>query len=253
MTPTDYLLAALAASAAGAINAIAGGGTLISFPALLALGVPPIVANVTNTVALVPGFVGSAWSLRRDLVGQRRRIIWLLPAATIGGLLGGILLLATSERVFSQMIPFLIVGAVILLALGDRVKRHVVARIPSDRMGREALIVPALAILFAAIYGGYFGGGLGIIILAVLGAVVADSLKRINALKQTISCTANAAAAVLFMFSGDVLWVLAAVMAVGAVIGGVAGGHIAGRLTSRWLQRAVLAVGILAAIAYLVR
>jgi len=251
MTPADLALAGLAALAAGAVNALAGGGTLISFPVLLALGVPPISANITNTVALVPGYLGGTYAQRADLTGQGRRMRVLLPAAALGGLAGAALLLLTPERAFEVLIPFLIVVAVVVLALGDQVKRRIAARVSRLRPdGVEDLAGPTIGVFLAAIYGGYFGGGLGIIVLAVLGVVLVDSLTRINALKQTTSLVVNGAAALVFVVLGDVLWGTAAVMLVAALIGGYLGGTLAGRVPASVLQRIVLVIGVVVAIAY---
>lgn len=253
MTPGDLVLAGLAALAAGVVNALAGGGTLLSFPMLLALGVPPVAANVTNTVALAPGYLGGTWAQRADLAGQGRRLRVLLPAAALGGLVGGILLLVTPERVFSALVPFLILGAVAVLALGDRVKRAVAMRVSGHAEGAERLLAPAVGVLLASVYGGYFGGGLGIILLAVLGTVLVDSLTRLNALKQCSSMVVNGMAAAYFLFSGQVVWPAAAVMCVGALAGGLAGGRLAGRLPGHVLQRLVLAIGVVVAGVYAAR
>jgi uncharacterized membrane protein YfcA len=254
MTPGELAIAGLAALAAGIVNALAGGGTLISFPVLLALGVPPVVANVTNTVALVPGYLGGTVAQRADLDGQGRRVRVLLPVAALGGAAGGALLLVTPEQVFEVLIPILILAAVGVLALGDAVKRRVaerVSRLGAD--GVEHLAGPAVGIFAAAIYGGYFGGGLGIIVLAVLGVVLVDTLTRINALKQATSLAVNAVAALVFVLFGDVLWSAAAVMLVCAVVGGFLGGTLAGRVSARTLQRIVLVIGVAVAVAYAVR
>ena len=253
MSAGDLVLAGLAALAAGIINALAGGGTLISFPVLLALGVPPITANVTNTVALVPGYLGGTLAQKDDLVGQGRRMRVLLPLAALGGLIGAGLLLITPEHAFSVLIPFLIIGAVVLLALGNTVKKRVTERISQLHGGQERLLGPAIGIFAAAIYGGYFGGGLGIIVLAVLGVVLVDTLTRINALKQCSSLVINAAAALVFVFSGHVLWITALVMLVCALGGGYLGGHLATRLPAVVLQRLVIVVGVVVAVVYSVR
>ncbi len=253
MSPGELAVAGLAALAAGIVNALAGGGTLISFPVLLALGVPPIAANVTNTVALVPGYLGGTIAQRSDLTGQGRRLRIILPVAALGGVAGAALLLVTPESTFAVMIPFLILTAVVLLALGDTVKQQVAVRISQMYGGREHLLGPTIGVFFAAIYGGYFGGGLGIIVLAVLGIVLVDSFKRINALKQCSSLVINGAAAVVFALSGHVLWLTALVMLLCALLGGYLGGRLAGRLSSTILQRLVLVIGVVVAVVYSVR
>jgi uncharacterized membrane protein YfcA len=253
MTPGELALAGLAALAAGLVNALAGGGTLISFPMLLALGVPPVAANVTNTVALVPGYLGGTYAQREDLAGQGRRLRILLPVAALGGVVGAGLLLLTPESAFEVLIPFLIIGAVVILGLGDAIKRRVAARISHLHGGVERLAGPAVGIFAAAIYGGYFGGGLGIIVLAVLGLVLVDTLTRINALKQCTSLVVNGFAAIVFLFSGQVLWMTAGVMLVCALLGGYLGGHVASRVPARVLQRVVLVIGVVVAVVYSVR
>ena len=253
MTPGELALAGLAALAAGLVNALAGGGTLISFPMLLALGVPPVTANVTNTVALVPGYLGGTYAQRGDLGGQGRRLRVLLPAAALGGILGAVLLLVTPESAFEVLVPFLIIGAVVILGLGDTVKQRVAARISQLHGDGERLAGPAVGVFLAAIYGGYFGGGLGIIVLAVLGMVLVDSLTRINALKQCTSLAVNAFAALIFIFSGQVLWQAAGVMLVCALLGGFLGGRVATIIPGRVLQRVVLVIGVVVAAVYAVR
>ncbi|MFM9125364.1 MAG: sulfite exporter TauE/SafE family protein [Actinomycetota bacterium] len=253
MTPGQLALAGLAALAAGIVNALAGGGTLISFPMLIALGVPPVSANVTNTVALVPGYLGGAVAQRADLDRQGRRLRVLLPAAALGGLVGAALLLLTPERVFEVLVPVLILAAVAVLALGDSVKRRVAERISQAADGApEHLVGPAVGVVLAAIYGGYFGGGLGIIVLAVLGVILVDTLTRLNAVKQVTSLVVNAVAAGVFVLFGDVVWSAAAVMLVCAVVGGFLGGTLASRVPARVLQRIVLVIGVAVAIGYAV-
>jgi len=252
LSALDLALVGLAALAGGAVNAVAGGGTLITFPTLTAVGVPAVSANVTNTVALSPGYLGGTYAQRSDLAGQRTRLRLLVPVSVLGGLTGGVLLLATGEELFRDLVPFLILGASVLLLLQDRI-RALVARRLGEREGdaRDAWVaVPAFA---ASVYGGYFGAGLGIVLLAVLGLVLEDALTRINALKQALSFCVNVTAAVFFLFSGKVAWSAALVMAVGALVGGSLGGRLAGRVRAELLRRIVVAIGFAVGIAYLVR
>jgi uncharacterized protein len=249
----DLIAVGLAAVAGGFVNAIAGGGTLITFPMLTAVGVAPVIANVTNTVALCPGYVGGTYAQRRDLQGQGKRMWMLLPTGVLGGITGGVLLLSTSDVTFRKLIPYLILTAVILLAFQDQLRNAVMASMSGD--GRthphEAWAIPL--IFLAAIYGGYFGAGLGVMMLAVLGLVLDDSLTRLNALKQSLSFVINIAAALFFLFSGKVLWTAAAVMAVGALAGGVFGGRVASRIQPIVLRWIVVGVGVIVAIIYAVR
>ena len=247
------ILAGLAAAAAGLINALAGGGTLISFPVLLALGIPDVAANITNTVALCPGYLGGAISQRDDLRGQERRLWLLLPAGIIGGVIGSFLLLFIGGQVFHLLVPFLILLAALLLAVQDRVRdwvRRHAGHDGSEAQGSRRAFFP---VGLAAIYGGHFGAGLSVIVLAVLGLVFDDTLTRLNALKQCISLGINVAAAVFFLFSGLVVWPLALVMAACALIGGAAGGRIAGRINPVMLRLTVVVIGIAIGIIFLVR
>ena len=253
LSPLELALVGLAAVAGGAVNALAGGGTLITFPTLVAVGVPAVSANVTNTVALSPGYLGGTYGQREDLDGQGRRLRLLAPAAVLGGLIGGILLLATGEELFRDLVPFLILGASGLLAVQERIRawigRRLVPRSGSDP-GEAWIVLPAFA---ASVYGGYFGAGLGVILLAVLGLVVEDTLTRINALKQALSFLVNVTAAAFFVFSGRVVWSAALVMAVGALVGGSIGGRLAGRLPAHVLRGVVVAIGLIVGIVYLIR
>ena len=253
MSILDLIAVGLAAVAGGFVNAIAGGGTLITFPMLTAVGVPPVIANVTNTVALCPGYVGGTYAQRRDLQGQKKRIWMLLPTGILGGITGGVLLLSTSDATFRKLIPYLILTAVILLAFQDQMRNAVMARMSgSDRTHpHESWSIPL--IFLAAIYGGYFGAGLGVMMLAVLGLVLDDSLTRLNALKQSLSFVINIAAALFFLFSGKVLWTASAVMAVGALAGGMLGGRVVTRIQPIVLRWIVIGVGLVVAVIYFLR
>ena len=253
MTITSYILVTLAAVAAGLINALAGGGTLITFPVLLAVGISAVAANVTNTVALVPGYLGGTLAQKGDLRDQKKRLWILLPAGALGGLVGGFLLLNTGEKLFSDLVPFLILIASALLAVQNPVRAWLTRR---TEQGKSAHISEAWAfipVFLAAIYGGYFGAGLSVILLAVLGLVLNDNLTRLNALKQGIAFTTNIAAALIFIFSGKVVWSVALVMAAGALLGGALGGKFAGRIKPATLRTIVVTIGFVVGIIYLVR
>lgn len=249
----DYVLIGLAALAAGAVNALAGGGTLITFPMLTAVGLPAVAANVTNTVALCPGYLGATFAQMKDLKGQERRLWLLLPASVIGGLLGGLLLLNTSEKMFRSLVPYLILLASVLLAIADPLRKWMVSR--AGKAG-EAVSFASWAVLpvgLAAIYGGYFGAGLSVIVLAVLGLLLHDSLTRLNALKQAISFCVNISAAIFFLFSGQVVWSAALVMAGCALLGGTLGGRLASRIKPQVLRWVVVVIGVLVSVIYFVR
>lgn len=253
LTWLDLLIVGLGAVAGGAVNALAGGGTLITFPLLTAVGVPAVAANVTNTVALAPGYLSGTFAQKKDLAGQRRRLVWLVPTGVLGGLVGGLLLLNTQEKVFRELIPYLIVLACVLLALQGKVRSWLTRR--SNAGGHTQLPEPLVVIpvFLASIYGGYFGAGLSVIVLAVLGLVIDDNLTRLNALKQAIAFSVNMAAALFFIFSGHVVWSAAIVMAVGAIVGGVLGGRLAGSIQPSTLRWTVIVLGMVAAVIYFVR
>lgn len=230
MSWIEFVLVRLAAVAGGAVNALAGGGTLITFPMLTAVGIPVVAANVTNTVALCPGYLGGAFAQFRDLRGHERRLWLLAPTGVLGGIAGGILLLNTGEQAFRALVPFLILLAAALLAAQEPLRAWLTqrARHEGPLALHEAWTV--LPVGLAAVYGGYFGAGLSVIVLAVLGLVLDDSLTRLNALKQVISLSVNVAAAIFFLFSGQVVWSASLVMAVGALLGGALDGKLAGRM-----------------------
>ena len=249
----NYLFASLAAIVAGLFNALAGGGTLITFPTLLFIGLSPVVANVTNTIALCPGFLGGTLAQTADLKDQKKRLWVAVPAALLGGLTGGLLLLRTSEKFFSNLVPFLILLAAGLLALQNPLRNWLTRRQAqaSNRPIHESWIF--LPIFLGAIYGGYFGAGLSIIMLAVLGLMLNDNLTRLNALKQGIGFSANLAAALLFVFSGKINWGVAAVMMVGALLGGSLGGRLASRVPPNVLRWIVVTIGFVVGMIYLVK
>ncbi|MCP9848641.1 sulfite exporter TauE/SafE family protein [Cyanobium sp. Morenito 9A2] len=248
----SYLWIALAGVAAGLLNALAGGGSLISFPALTGVGLPAVAANVTNTVALSPGYLGATLAQRRDLSGQRQRFLHLLPAAALGGLAGGLLLLQTGEKLFTALVPWLILFASALLALQEPLRHWVVRR--AERRGQRPSERWAVAPVFAAaVYGGFFGGGLSVIVLAVLALSLDDTLTRLNGLKQAISLVTNVTAALFFLFSGQVAWGAALVMAAGALAGGALGGKLAGRVNPATLRAMVVVIGVLVAVIYFLK
>lgn len=252
-TLLQFLLAALAAVAAGAVNALAGGGTLITFPLLVALGIPAVSANVTNTVALSPGYLGGTLAQKNDLQGQKKRLWLVLPAAVAGGVLGGWLLLQTGEKLFADLIPWLILLASGLLAVQDPVRRWMTNRLARPRAESASPAAASLAVGIASIYGGYFGAGLSVIVLSALGLTLDDSLTRLNALKQAVAFAVNTAAAVFFVFSGHVNWPLAVVMAVGALLGGTLGGKLAGRIKPSTLRWTVVTIGVVISIIYFLK
>jgi uncharacterized membrane protein YfcA len=244
----DAGTAALLAGAgfgAGAVNAVAGGGSLITFPALLAAGYPSITANVTNSIAVLPGYVGGSLAYRRELAGQGARIRALAVTSAAGAATGAALLLVSPASVFEAIVPWLILAACGLLAVQPRV-----AAAARRRRARSALVQHA-ALFAATVYGGYFGAGLGIMLLAILGVFVDDGLQRLNALKGVLSLLVAAVTAVGFAVFGPVAWDAAAIVGVTCLAGGALGVSIARRLSERVLRGAVIAYGIAVAIVLL--
>lgn len=246
MSLATGVLLAVAGFLAGGVNAVAGGGSLISFPALVATGLPALSANVTNTVAVWPGYLGSTAAYRRELGSQRRRLVALGATGLAGGLVGSAVLLVAPEEVFDAVVPALILFACALLALqpriAARVQRGVVA---SGRRGTGRLHASVFA---AAVYGAYFGGGLGVILLAVLGIFVADHLQRLNGLKTALSLLVNTVALVVFAVAAPVAWSSVAVVAPASLVGGYAGGAVARRLPASTLRHLVIAFGVVVAL-----
>jgi len=253
MSLFNEILIFMAAVVAGFINAMAGGGTLVSFPVLLAVGISPVVANVTNTVALVPGTIGGMWSQRNEFQSQYRRLLKLLPVAIVGGVAGGLLILNTSEDAFKSLIPYLILGATLLLGFQVRIKNWVVSRIGQVHSEHHNPIFMLSMVFLAAIYGGYFGAGLGVILMAVLGLVTDESMTRLNFLKQALGFAINLAAAIYFAFSGKVDWMIALVMIFGSLLGGLIGGKLAGKMKPEVLRWIVVSAGLIAATFYFIK
>jgi uncharacterized protein len=257
MPYAQLALIALAGFAAGAVNALAGGGTLISFPVLVAVGFPAIAANITSTIALCPGFLGAAFAQRADLRGQRARLCVLLPLSLLGGLLGAALLLHTGERNFTRVVPWLLLGACALLAFQERLRRALsVPRAAIGESGASTHSPPLwlyVLVVPVTMYGGFFGPGMSIIILAVLGLAFTDPLPRLNALKQAMALATNCAAAVWLALRAPVNWRVTALLALSALLGGVWGGRLAGRLSPQWLRRIVVGLGAAVAAVYLWR
>jgi uncharacterized membrane protein YfcA len=248
----DYILVGLAALAAGAVNALAGGGTLITFPMLTFLGVPAVAANVTNTVALCPGYFGGTLAQWNDLKTQTNRLWLIVPASIVGGVVGGFLLLQTGEKQFKELVPYLILLASGLLAVQDPVRAWLTHRM-GEGHGVRLEKLTWMPVGLASVYGGYFGAGLSVIVLSALGLTLEDTMTRLNALKQAVAFSVNIAAAIFFLFSGQVVWSAALVMAVGALIGGTLGGQLAGRIKPSTLRWTVVTIGVIISIVYFMR
>jgi uncharacterized protein len=243
----------LGAFLAGGVNALAGGGTLITFPLLTFFGLPTVVANITNTVALCPGYFGATLAQWKDIAVQKKRLWLYIPMAIVGGVLGGFLLLRTGERIFRGLVPYLILLASILLALGNPLRNWLNRKGSSNNVKIGLVILSAIAIFIAAAYGGYFGAGMSVIFLAVLGVFVSDSITHLNALKQVLALATNVAAAIFFIFSGNVNWAVAGVMAIFAIAGGVLGGKLAGKISADGLRWVVVGIGLVVSVYYFVK
>ncbi len=244
MGVVEYAGLAVAAFVAGAINAVAGGGSLISFPALLAAGFASKTANVTNTVALWPGYAGGSYGYRSELSRQRVRFLRLAGPAILGALVGSVVLLATPASTFDVIVPFLILFACTMMAFQDQLSRWAQAHRLASQGEEHVPLALMLSTFASAIYGAYFGAALGIITLAFLAILLPDDIQHSNALKGLLSLLINAVAVIYFAVFGPVRWLPVAVMAVGAVAGGYLGVGVARRLGRRWLRLVVIGYGL---------
>lgn len=244
------ILIAAAAFAAGVINSMAGGGTLISFPTMVWLGRPPIMANATNAVALWPGSLSAMFGYRDDMRRVRRWLFLLIIPSVAGGALGAILLLHTTEKTFTRIIPFLILGATLLLAAQELISRKLNLIAKAHEKPTTGWVVFVFTFqLLVGLYGGYFGAGMGILMLAALGLIGLTDLHEMNGLKNLLAVGINGVAAIYFAISGAVLWVDAIVMALAAIAGGFAGAKLAKRLGRRFVRSAVVIIGLTMTIA----
>ena len=243
----------LAGVAAGTINTVVGSGTLITFPTLLAFGVPPVTANVSNTIGLVPGSLSGAIGYRRELVGQRGRLLRLGTASFIGGVTGAVLLLVLPAAAFDAVVPVLIGLGCVLVVLQPRISAAVSAR--AAARGREVHPHGAgwvwILVLLTGVYGGYFGAAQGVLLMAVLGVGLQESMQRNNATKNVLALLVNAVAAVVFIAVADVDWAVAGLIAVGAVVGGQLGATVGRRLPPAALRAVIVLVGVVALTAFL--
>jgi uncharacterized protein len=252
VTGLEVLAVLLAGVAAGTINTVVGSGTLITFPTLLALGISPVTANVSNTVGLVPGSLSGAVGYRRELAGQRGRLLRLAPASLLGAVAGAVLLLVLPPSAFDAIVPALIAIGVLLVVLGPSIQRRVAARhearggIPDHG---AAWVWPAVA--GAGVYGGYFGAAQGVLLMAILGIGVDDDLQRHNATKNVLALLVNGVAAVVFMVVADVDWTVAGLIAVGSVVGGQIGAGVGRRLPAALLRAVIVVVGVVALVVLL--
>ena len=252
--PLEAIVIIAAGMAAGAVNAIVGSGSLITFPTLLLLGYPPLVANVSNTVGLVPGSISGSIGYRRELAGQRARAIPLMVAAGLGGLTGAGLLLILPASAFAQIVPVLILLACGLVAVQPRLSAWVAARRlrlgHAPRHGGGPGLVAS--VYLTGIYGGYFGAAQGVILIALLAILIDDDLQRLNGLKNVLAAVVNAVAAIIFILVAPVAWVPAILLAIGSTIGGQLGAVVGRRLSPLALRVAIVTIGTIVAVKLLV-
>jgi uncharacterized protein len=251
MDLSEAALLLAAGLAAGIVNAVAGGGSLITFPSLLAIGLPPVAANVTNSIAVCPGYVASVVGSSPDLSGQGRRLRQLLPTVAVGSAGGCALLLLTPARSFEIVVPFLVLGAAATLAFQDRLRRLVGH--PREMARRRATVALHAVVGLAAVYGGYFGAALGVLLVAALALVLDETLARINAAKNVISTTVGLVTVAAFAVFGPVHWLAVAVVAPASLAGGYVGARVARRLPAAVLRALVVGFGAVVGAVRLVR
>jgi hypothetical protein len=245
LTPAHELLLAVAALGAGVVNGAAGGGTLISFPALLAVGYPALTANVTSTVGIWSGYLGGSAGFRKELANQRERLRALSPTIVAGAIVGGILLLTTPTHDFRAIAPYLLLVACTLFAvqpfLAKWLRRH-------DEGGRSHSALLHGGSFVAAIYGSYFGAGLGVVLLAVLGTTIPEPLGRVNGLRSVLALIINTVAVIIFVAHAHIAWRAAGIMAGCALVGGYAGARLARRIPTVVLRATILTIGLATAV-----
>ncbi len=244
MSIGEIVVIALAGLAAGTINTVVGSGTLITFPVLLAFGYAPVTANVSNTIGLVPGSVSGAIGYRRELAGQRDRVIRFGAMSVAGGITGAVLLLVLPAAAFKAIVPVFIALALVMIVLQPRLSQALLRR-DVDLERRGAMAVP-VALYLTGVYGGYFGAGQGILLLGILGAALAQDLQRTNALKNVLAGLVNGVAGVYFVFAAHVDWGPAAIIAGASILGAQLGARYGRKLPPRALRAVIVAVGVFA-------
>jgi uncharacterized membrane protein YfcA len=251
VTPLEAVAVVLAGVFAGGINAVVGSGTLVTFPVLLAVGYPPVVANVSNSLGLVPGSISGAIGYRRELAGQWVRVLRLGTAGVLGAVVGAGLLLVLPPSAFEAIVPALIVLALTLVVLQPWLARKLAA-IQEERHPHGGLPLQ-LAIFVTGVYGGYFGAAQGVLMLALMGILMDESLQRINAVKNVLAALVNLTSGIVFVFVADVAWLVVLLLAGGSIVGGVLGAKVGRRMPTFWLRGVIVVVGIAAIVQILAR
>ncbi|WP_280197580.1 sulfite exporter TauE/SafE family protein [Nocardia cyriacigeorgica] len=248
MTWLEMLAVFAAGVAAGGINTIVGSGTLITFPVLLAIGYPPVTANVSNTVGLVPGSVSGVIGYRRELSGQRARLLRLGVASLLGAITGAVALLKMPEQAFKAIVPVLIIAALVLVIVQPRLAAWVKGRRDADNTPEHGGPVMFGSIYATGIYGGYFGAAQGVLLIGLLGVFVHDDLQRLNAVKNTLALLVNAVSAAIFIVVADIAWEAVALIAAGSIIGGQLGARVGRKLSPTVLRAVIVVVGTIAVV-----
>jgi uncharacterized membrane protein YfcA len=248
-TAFHVVLLVLAGLGAGIFNGVAGGGSLISFPLLLALGFPPLTANITNTVGIWPGYLSSAAGFRQEISGQWGRFARLSPVAGVGAVVGAILLLTTSSADFTAIAPWLVLGASVLFAAQPLLRRALGDANDPSRTHPLLLLGGTFA---ASLYGGYFGAGMGVMLLAILGLCLPDSIIRTSGLRTVLSILVNGVAAVVFLLHGGLVWEAVALLAAGSLVGGWVGARVAVSIPATALRVVVVVIGLVTTVKLLV-
>lgn len=252
MSIAHAILIALAGVGAGAINAVVGSGTLVTFPTLVALGYPPVTSTMSNAVGLVAGGASGTWGYRRELGGQWSRLRWQIPASLVGAVLGAWLLLHLPEKVFSEVVPGLLIFALVLVVVGPMIQAWALRRMEAAGQSAEHMTPRRMAAVVGAtfaiaVYGGYFTAAQGILLIAALGALLHDSMQRLNAAKNVLSLLVNvvAAAAYTIVAFHRISWAAAGLIAIGSLIGGWIGAHYGRRLSPNALRAVIIVVGLI--------
>jgi uncharacterized protein len=248
----DMILIALAGVGAGAINAVVGSGTLITFPTLVALGYPPVTATMSNAVGLVAGGISGTWGYRRELRGQWHRLRWQVPGSLLGAVLGSWLLLHLPERVFVAVVPVLLIGALLLVVFGPRIQAWARSRADADgrsveHVSRGRMVALVAGTFAVGVYGGYFTAAQGILLIGVMGALLPEDMQRMNAAKNLLSLLVNVVAALAYTLVAfdRISWLAAGLIAVGSLIGGSLGAHYGRRLSPNALRIIIVIVGLI--------